>query len=494
MEEPHNPDEEQYHQMNEQQMHEQQMMEQQELLEEQQQYMQEEQYEYQHHQDSDAQYGHEQHGEYDDEDQDQQELGEDDEMYRQPANNAMLEEIHRIERQVAETQMKWCDPDFGADDKSLYLDPMDPPEYANDIPQVDWKRPEEIYTSTDEVYMMKDPQMPGEVKSGLLADQWLLGTFSSLGMNPELLRNLIVYDGIKSGFAVFQFFKNGRWQFVTVDTRIPYNPSTKTPLYGYCANPDEFWVPLIEKAYAKMHGSYQILCDGKIEEALVDMTGGVAEKYDLKNPETKQAVDSGQFWKDLKKLHQQGFIVVCENEVYEEEGRPVDSVGPKGIQFNKAYGMMQMRDLPDISNLQLVFIRNPWGPGQAVWQGAFADEDEAWDDYKGLKERLEHQFRNDGNWWMRFEDWKSNFTTVYVCKIFPSTWAQFSVASEWKGNTNGGPYPGLHDAPKGGEETKEQNAALDTCDRWFNNPQFRLSVTKKTTVIISLMQEDKRIS
>ena len=208
---------------------------------------------------------------------------------------------------------------------------MDPPEYANDIPQVDWKRPEEIYTSTDEVYMMKDPQMPGEVKSGLLADQWLLGTFSSLGMNPELLRNLIVYDGIKSGFAVFQFFKNGIWQHVIVDTRIPYNPSTKTPLYGYCANPDEFWVPLIEKAYAKMHGSYQILCVGKIEEALVDMTGGVAEKYDLKNPETKQAVDSGQFWKDLKKLHQQGFIVVCENEVYEEEGRPVDSVGPKGI-------------------------------------------------------------------------------------------------------------------------------------------------------------------
>jgi calpain len=31
---------------------------------------------------------------------------------------------------------------------------------------------------------------------------------------------------------------------------------------------------------------------------------------------------------------------------------------------------------------------------------------------------------------------------------------------------------------------------MDTNDRWFNNPQYRLTVTKKTQVIISLMQED----
>lgn len=62
-------------------------------------------------------------------------------MYRQPQNNAMLEEIHRIERQVAETKMLWSDPEFEADDKSLYIDPLNPPEYAQDIPVVEWRRP-----------------------------------------------------------------------------------------------------------------------------------------------------------------------------------------------------------------------------------------------------------------------------------------------------------------------------------------------------------------
>ena len=147
--------------------------------------------------------------------------------------------------------------------------------------------------------------------------------------------------------------------------------------------------------------------------------------------------------------------------------------------------------------LQLLYIRNPWGPGQSVWQGAFSDEEESWDDYKGLRDRLDYQFKSDGNFWMHFEDWKANYSRVYLCKIFPSTWSQFSVASEWKGNTAGGNYPNLHvDPTKTTEEAKDQNNAqtLDTNDRWFNNPQFRLTVTKRTQVIISLMQEDFNIS
>lgn len=57
---------------------------------------------------------------------------------------------------------------------------------------------------------------------------------------------------------------------------------------------------------------------------------------------------------------------------------------------------------------------------------------------------------------MRFEDWKANFNRVYICKIFPSTWTQFSVASEWKANTAGGSYPNLHADTKQHEENKEQ--------------------------------------
>ena len=238
----------------------------------------------------------------------------------------------------------------------------------------------------------------------------------------------------------------------------------------------------MEKAYAKLHGSYERLHSGNLNESMVDLTGGVSEEFHLKTPDMADKIEDGQLWKDLKKYFAQGFLLGAENVVLDEETRaPEEGQGTSGILYNHAYGI---KDIREVDSLQLVRIRNPWGQGD--WTGKFCDEDEAWDDYKGLKEKLNYTFKSDGNWWMRFEEFCSNFSNVYLCKVFPATWTQFSINSEWCGNTSGGPYP--HKS----EEEKEEKT--DTNHKWFNNPQFRLSVTKKTNLIMSIMQEDEKIS
>ena len=221
-------------------------------------------------------------------------------------------------------------------------------------------------------------------------------------------------------------------------------------------------------------------------EALVDLTGGASEKFNLRAPETAELIENQVFWKDLKKYHQQGYLVGCANVVKDDGGSKTDGAGQTGILFNHAYGVMDVRD---VDGLQLIRIRNPWGQGE--WTGKFADEDEAWDDYKGLKEKLNYVFRDDGTWWMRYEDWCIHYNKMYLCKIFPSNWSQFSITSEWRSNTAGGPYPVGADRD---EEAKDTHVKFDTNDRWFNNPQFRLTVFKKTQLILSLMQEDEKIS
>ena len=80
------------------------------------------------------------------------------------------------------------------------------------MPVVEWKRPQEISPDNDPK-MQTDAESPGDIKQGLLGfdDCWFLGSLLILSTNPELLKNLIYYDGIQYGFAVFYFFKNGRW-------------------------------------------------------------------------------------------------------------------------------------------------------------------------------------------------------------------------------------------------------------------------------------------
>ena len=48
-------------------------------------------------------------------------------------------------------------------------------------------------------------------------------------------------------------------------------------LYGRCKNPLEFWVQVIEKAYAKLHNCYEALTSGDMAQALSDLTAFLPE-------------------------------------------------------------------------------------------------------------------------------------------------------------------------------------------------------------------------
>lgn len=75
--------------------------------------------------------------------------------------------IMEIEQAVQDSGGQlWIDSQFPADDSSLYLDPMGkPPDYADETPNVEWKRPHEILKNTEQKpMMMKDGFSPGDVK------------------------------------------------------------------------------------------------------------------------------------------------------------------------------------------------------------------------------------------------------------------------------------------------------------------------------------------
>lgn len=58
-----------------------------------------------------------------------------------------------------------------------------------------------------------------------------------------------------------------------------------------------------------------------MSEALVDLSGGCSEKFDLRAAETAEQIESNTFWKDLKKYHQLGYLIGASNIVQDGDGK-----------------------------------------------------------------------------------------------------------------------------------------------------------------------------
>ncbi len=79
-----------------------------------------------------------------------------------------------------------------------------------------------------------------------------------------------------AGCYALKFHINGEPEIVVVDDYFPWNSHRDNWAFSRSNNDQEIWVLLLEKAWAKIHGSYQRIEGGSTGEALPVLCGAPA--------------------------------------------------------------------------------------------------------------------------------------------------------------------------------------------------------------------------
>ncbi|KAK3878996.1 hypothetical protein Pcinc_016403 [Petrolisthes cinctipes] len=385
---------------------------------------------------------------------------------------------------------KFSDPKFPPHDSSLYFSKQPPGV-------VTWKRPQEI---VDKPQLFIEGVSAKDVTQGQLGNCWYVAACATLAGVKELWHRVIPdykdqeYGDLHPGIFRFRFWRFGEWLEVVVDDLLPTIDGQL--IFSHSREKGEFWCALLEKAYAKLHGSYEALEGGNLSDALVDLTSGVSAHLDLSiGGYTDDFEKRKQLFKMMTKEMDEHALMCCAITPHShEEAEMRTSVG---LVKGHAYGITACRKInigdtglfslfKGAQKVRMLRLKNPWG--EREWNGAFSDGSPEWSKVSASeRQRLGLTFEDDGEFWMTFEDFLEHFTDLSICFLintkvlsFSKTWHETTFYDAWTIGVRG------HNSDRAGGCPNHK-------DTFLRNPQYRFDIKDENDdVIFQLMQKDAR--
>jgi len=302
-----------------------------------------------------------------------------------------------------------------------YTDPMFKPEKSNLCPydkrgewilppdgldddvagwkDLEWCRVNELFDS-ENYSVFSNGIAVEDIVQGNLSDCYFLSAIGSLCKFPKLLENLFLFkEKTKENIYGIFFYINGMKKLILIDDYLPC--ITKQGYKQFAmgkSEEDEIWVALIEKAFAKINGSYIRMGTGGSPNEVFDVC---TEAFSEEIKVTYNQRD--ELWNKLIDGFDKGFVMTA--------GTSANGfVEEVGLDCAHAYTVL---GIYEINEEKVIRLRNPWGTGE--FNGEWSDYSSKWTEE--LKKKYNYYEKDDGDFFMGYKDFLKYFVKMGIAKL-----------------------------------------------------------------------------
>lgn len=320
---------------------------------------------------------------------------------------------YKLLRAACEKGWRFMDLSFPPNAHSLFP-PGEPNrgEWGRDLDkEYVWHRPELVYPSPirENIRLFKNRMT---FSQGGLGNCWLHAACASLFQRDDkgyIRAAFLPPNGIeefremqRAGAYCVMFNKDGWWRYVIVDSYLP--SKFIFPAFAQNKNhPAEMFMPYLEKACAKVYGSYNALVSQSATSAFASLTGfpSITEIFPENIASDKTASDAL-----ITKLKE--WVVNRYSMTISTGSKRLSEMAQKKLSENHCHSLLNVKSVGD---LHLLKIRNPHGT--PTWTGDWGAGSALWERHPAMKERCPTYIR--GEFWMSWEDVVKYFSSVCVC-------------------------------------------------------------------------------
>jgi calpain-6 len=363
-------------------------------------------------------------------------------------------DYNALRKRHQELGSPWTDPDFPADETSI--GPHAKLREFRNGGDITWKRPHEI-AARPKLFARH-----GNSHQGKDGDCWFIAAAlafheSRKGRPRDVWKNVIPeledqdWDETNprkyAGIFKFQFWQMGDWIEVLVDDLLPVtendellfagpnvskNQKAQPGVAGTGSSVAEFWLALMEKAYAKLHGNYSAIYGTNFSShAFEELTGGLTEGLWDVNQLLPKVSSKEMFFKKLKRDKENGALMSC---AIQRENNRADTKRV-GLEPYHSYAIVDFKEIrvrqrdfdeeeEERMGQYLLKLHNPWGYLQ--WNGDLSYLDDTYWDLtpKDLDELNTKKF---GKFWIPLKPFLEHFTLIEICHttLDPLDYTQF---------------------------------------------------------------------